>query len=221
MKTLRILALLITCLFVLAACVEDDIADGAATGSDALLDRGGEAADDKAEDDASDEARRPGAPYDPCQSLVCGDYCSHCPPWEPDCVEPAVVNYCQADGSCSPQQPLCEIVDPEPEPYDPCERLTCGDYCSQCPPDEPDCVEPAVINYCQADGSCHPQQPLCLGAEIGDDSEEEPYEPCGGLSCGASCTLCPPNSLDCFETMELKYCTDDGQCVGGTPVCSM
>ncbi len=157
----------------------------------------------------------PAPPYDPCEGLSCGDNCSQCPPDDDDCYEPAVVNYCQADGSCSPLQPVCEG---EPEPYDPCEGLTCGDYCSHCPPWDPSCVEPAVINYCQADGSCHPLQPICLS----DDAGTEPYDPCEGLVCGEQCTLCPPNDPDCFETTELKFCTDDGQCVGAAfPTCSM
>ena len=158
----------------------------------------------------------PAPPYDPCEGLSCGDNCSQCPPDDDDCYEPAVVNYCQADGSCSPHQPLCESDDIEP--YDPCGDLRCGDYCSHCPPWDPSCVEPAVINYCQADGSCHPLQPICLS----DDAGTEPYDPCEGLVCGEQCTLCPPNDPDCFETTELKFCTDDGQCVGAAfPTCSM
>src|SRR5262249_7846356 len=41
------------------------------------------------------------------------------------------------------------------------------------------------------------------------------YDPCSGKVCGEMCNLCPPNSPDCVETADLKYCGGDGVCRGG------
>ena len=149
------------------------------------------------------------AEYQPCGGLTCGDTCSLCPPDDPECVETAVVKYCDADGQCSAQAPRCEV---EEEPYDPCGGLTCGDSCSVCPPDDDDCFETAVLKFCDADGRCHAGDPVC--------EDDDAYDPCEGLSCGDSCSLCAPDDDDCYETMELKYCTDDGFCQGTEPVCA-
>src|SRR5690606_15846091 len=109
-----------------------------------------------------------------------------------------VLNYLQPDGSCRPTRPECLSCEqsqvtcrpvtascdegevpsviggcwgpcvPEawcPPTYNPCEGLSCGATCSHCPPDDEGCVEPTVINYCQADGSCAPPVPSCIGTD--------------------------------------------------------
>ncbi len=38
--------------------------------------------------------------------------------------------------------------------YDPCADLEEGDECQLCAPDDPDCVETAVIKLCDAEGEC-------------------------------------------------------------------
>ncbi len=45
------------------------------------------------------------------------------------------------------------------------------------------------------------------------------YEPCGGKSCGASCTLCDPNDVDCAEDDVIKQCDNDGVCSSTSPQC--
>jgi len=42
------------------------------------------------------------------------------------------------------------------------------------------------------------------------------YDPCAGKKCGDMCTMCPPGDTDCMETMEIKACNSDGQCVSDT-----
>jgi hypothetical protein len=38
--------------------------------------------------------------------------------------------------------------------YDPCAGKACGDTCSLCAPDDPDCMETAEVKACNADGAC-------------------------------------------------------------------
>jgi hypothetical protein len=45
--------------------------------------------------------------------------------------------------------------------YDPCKGKSCGDACHACPPDEPTCLETAVLKYCGAEGACAPERPTC------------------------------------------------------------
>lgn len=47
--------------------------------------------------------------------------------------------------------------------YEPCGDKTCGERCTQCAPNDSDCVETAVIKYCHADGSCEGTAPQCRG----------------------------------------------------------
>ena len=54
-----------------------------------------------------------------------------------------------------------------------------------------------------------------------DDSKSsaqtnEDYDPCEELSCGEQCTVCPPDDDDCAETMEIKVCNADGECISDT-----
>jgi hypothetical protein len=48
--------------------------------------------------------------------------------------------------------------------YEPCAGRACGDPCSPCAPDDPDCVPVAVVTVCDADGRCVPETSgLCEG----------------------------------------------------------
>lgn len=54
----------------------------------------------------------------------------------------------------------------------------------------------------------------------GDVDAGPAYDPCEGLSCGDTCTLCDPNDPGCFETQEVKYCDEHGSCQSqGLPYC--
>jgi hypothetical protein len=44
------------------------------------------------------------------------------------------------------------------------------------------------------------------------------YAPCGGKSCGDSCTVCEPGDTDCSETAEVKACTGGGDCISAALV---
>lgn len=57
---------------------------------------------------------------------------------------------------------------------------------------------------------------MCLA--LGACTEAE-YEPCGGKSCGDTCTICDPDDKDCVETAVVKACDSDGKCIDTTPVC--
>lgn len=46
------------------------------------------------------------------------------------------------------------------------------------------------------------------------------YQPCGGKSCGARCTMCDPNDLNCVEGAVINSCNMAGQCVPGAVNCS-
>lgn len=97
------------------------------------------------------------------------------------------------------------------EGYDPCEGRVCGDTCTVCAPDDPDCVETAVLKACNAGGECVAETPdLCT-----DPAPE--YDPCEGLACGEQCFSCDPNDPDCFETTVVKLCDEEGRCMAGEP----
>lgn len=42
------------------------------------------------------------------------------------------------------------------------------------------------------------------------------YNPCAGKRPGDPCTICPPGAADCMETMVIKVCDANGQCVAQT-----
>ena len=42
------------------------------------------------------------------------------------------------------------------------------------------------------------------------------YNPCAGKRPGDACTICPPGAADCMETMVIKACDANGQCVART-----
>ncbi len=87
-----------------------------------------------------------------------------------DCPLPDICRECD-DGSsvclevscerrrCVYGFPHCEV------PYEPCANKTCGDTCTLCAPDDPDCFETDVIKFCHADGTCSPTPPCCDGVD--------------------------------------------------------
>lgn len=115
-----------------------------------------------------------------------------------DC--PGVGTPCRrcADGSTVCPEVTCERGQcafsfagcPAPQPEQ-CGRGSCGKRCTLCAPDDPLCIETAVVKQCQPDGSCSPLRPLC------DNSN-----PC-------AVTLCPPNS----QCVVLESFPPRAQCV--------
>ncbi|HJL19368.1 MAG TPA: prolipoprotein diacylglyceryl transferase [Sandaracinaceae bacterium LLY-WYZ-13_1] len=65
---------------------------------------------------------------------------------------------CSSDADC-PSADRC--IDGTCRGYDPCAGRSCGDTCTICAPDDPDCFETAVVKLCQPDGSCAPTVPEC------------------------------------------------------------
>jgi hypothetical protein len=148
------------------------------------------------------------APYQPCAGKTCGQSCTLCAPNDPTCVETGVVKFCHSDGSCKDFAPAC-IPPPPPPPYNPCASKTCGQSCTLCAPNDPNCVETAVLKQCNAAGQCTANAPACKPA----------YNPCGGKTCGQTCSLCDPTDPNCVETAVLKFCHSDGVCKDYAPAC--
>jgi hypothetical protein len=115
---------------------------------------------------------------------LCADGTKSCP--EAECVH----------GRCVQHFPSC--------PYQPCANQACGTECRQCPPNDPRCIETAVVKYCQADGSCSPQPPLC----------EAPKVFCGGIA-GIPC---PGNSV-CIDDPDDNCAPPEGADCSGICVC--
>ena len=98
-------------------------------------------------------------------------------------ARPAIEEFCNADGMCTPTVPICRNRQPCEQVVcapgfacdevsgdcikidkDPCEGKSCGDTCSTCPPGVP-C--PTVVEFCNADGACTPALPKCDDGERG------------------------------------------------------
>jgi hypothetical protein len=124
--------------------------------------------------------------YQPCAGKTCGAECTLCAPGDADCAEDAVIKYCAPDGTCSPTAPECEG---DEQPYAPCEGKSCGDACTLCAPENPNCVETADRKACDATGTCRSGIPVCA-------AECEP-----GTTKMLDC-----NSCDCVE--DRWVCTD-------------
>jgi hypothetical protein len=56
------------------------------------------------------------------------------------------------------------------------------------------------------EGQCMTEFPQCPVEPV------EEYDPCAEKEPGAECQLCPPESVDCIETDEIKTC-QEGQCL--------
>lgn len=66
--------------------------------------------------------------------------------------------------------------------------------------------------------------PIDAGPAPGDDASDQdggkaPYLPCAGKACGASCTVCDPTDINCFETAVIKQCDKTGACVAAPSSC--
>lgn len=49
----------------------------------------------------------------------------------------------------------------ERPPYDPCAGKSCGQFCTVCDPEDPGCVETAVLKQCSREGKCVAGFPEC------------------------------------------------------------
>jgi hypothetical protein len=87
---------------------------------------------------------------------------------EADCPRPGAPCRACDDGSSACPEVSCErnrcVYEFQQcdDSYAPCSEKSCGEQCHQCPRNDPDCIETAVVKLCQADGSCSPQRPSCL-----------------------------------------------------------
>jgi hypothetical protein len=127
------------------------------------------------------------------------------------------VDFCEAngwygDGECDT---FCPKADTDCDgAYEPCGTLSCGETCTLCAPGDKNCIETAVVKMCQDDGTCGATTPTC-------GATDEPYDSCGGKTCGDYCTICDPADTDCFETAVVKYCQADGSCGATEAVCEV
>lgn len=144
--------------------------------------------------------------YAPCGGKAVCDPCTICDPSDPDCFETAVLKVCDADLQCViATEGVCE----EPAPWTPCVDRPCGEPCSVCDPNDPDCFETQEIKACDGAGKCVSETPdLC---------EAPAYDPCAGKAACDSCMLCDPNDPDCVEDAALKVCDESLKCVYATP----
>ncbi len=107
---------------------------------------------------------------------------------------------CNDDGSCGEIEWLCDGEPagtgdgPECRTVEQCPQIVAA--CRECPEGGMACPVMECI-----DGAC---------VMTGNECEGE-YDPCAGKDDGDSCSLCPPESLDCIETDEIKQCVD-GKC---------
>jgi len=94
---------------------------------------------------------------------------------------------------------------------DACAAKACGDRCTQCPPDDPTCVETAVVKACDPFGRCVPETAnLCAAAAV----------PCAGKACGDACVIDPPCRdavPPCMAPSVLGHCDPAGACIPGDP----
>ena len=96
-----------------------------------------------------------------------------------------------------------------------CQGKSCGESCTLCPPGKKNCFETAVLKACNAQGKCGSSAPQCGGAIDAGPA----YQPCGGKTCGDTCTLCAPGDPNCVETGVVKFCHSDGACKDSAPAC--
>lgn len=200
--------------------------------------------------------------YDPCEGKACGEGCTACDPDDLECVEDQVIKACDSQGACVADNgllclpPTCEMgdvyqkgceycscvggvwscVDLPCEPYEPCAGKSCGDLCTICAPDDPDCIETDEIKRCDPFGACTGDEPICEPACMEGEMKMDAcntcgcvdgqwvctekacgYMPCLGKACGDGCTICDPLDLECNEDDVIKACDPDGLCVAETP----
>lgn len=54
----------------------------------------------------------------------------------------------------APEETATPSGDSTPPAYDPCAGKRCGEACSLCAPDDPDCMETAEVKACNDSGVC-------------------------------------------------------------------
>jgi hypothetical protein len=171
---------------------------------------------------------------DSCQGQQCksdddcpqiGAPCQQCPDGSVACPFSGCEN-----GQCVGGFPGCPG-------YEPCAGKACGDSCTQCPPNDPECSETAVLKYCDANGGCGPSFPTCGGtgqcSSAGDCPAILICLPCPDGSCAqpdcvnGKCDLvCAPvtppecnTNLDCPQIELCKQCGNgtcaEIECVAG------
>lgn len=72
--------------------------------------------------------------------------------------------------------------------YDPCGDDSCGDPCTICAPDDPDCFETAVVKACNANGACVPAQASMCDVQCTYDGMT--YEPGDSFPATDGCNSC-------------------------------
>lgn len=115
-------------------------------------------------------------------------------------------------------------------PYEPCANKTCGEGCTECAPDDPDCVETDVVKACNEAGACVADTgDLCgkdLCAEV-DCPNSAPF--CeDNIAYGGVYSECNPATGECLIApgMPPQDCTEEGltcekgQCVEGKGDCA-
>ncbi len=120
-----------------------------------------------------------------------GPNCEFAPCPDEEIACPADAKLCADGSSVSRQAPDCEFA--------PCpnEEIACDADARSCP-----------------DGSTVSRvPPSCEFAACPE------YDPCSGKTCGETCTLCPPDAVDCGETAVLKMCDASGSCDSSQPSC--
>ncbi len=157
----------------------------------------------------------PNCEFAPCPACKPGDM-TVAPDGCNDC-------FCQDDGLWACTLRAC---------WDPCTDKACGEQCMLCHPDDPHCVEDAVIKHCDANGQCRTEPPVCSGCPEGwiwaesscqDPPSEDYVNPARAcyVPCKGSDDACPDDSacrLAWIETLcpcppESDVCCDG--CAGG------
>lgn len=105
---------------------------------------------------------------------------------------------CWCDDQCSSFGDCCADVINVCDEFNPCAGASCGDGCSPCAPNDPECFTPSIPFACDADLSC-------VGAVLPPSCDGTP-DSCAGKSCGDSCS--PPGPSPATP----HACSADGLC---------
>ena len=71
---------------------------------------------------------------------------------------------------------ICELRVEPPVDYNPCRGKICGDQCTICAPNDPDCIETDEIKACNGEGRCVPETPnLICDVEVICEELETSY----------------------------------------------
>ena len=113
--------------------------------------------------------------------------------------------------------------------YQPCSTVACGEVCSPCADDDPDCIAPGIVTVCDARGQCVPKgngATLCDPDDCVPGSTFESADGCNSCQCPASgsrgdaaCTTracntdeCTPGSrFDAPDGCNICVCPESGQ----------